>query len=182
LVVSGYSIIRVGILIISDRSATGERPDATGPALAQILKEQGWEIVLNEIIPDDLVTIQKRLVDISDVGSCDLVLTSGGTGFGNRDVTPEATLRVIERSAPGIAESLRAASLRVTPHAMLSRGVAGIRAQCLIVNLPGSPKGAIDNLQFLLPVIPHAVQLLRGDPGAEKGHQRHSAPKSPSPR
>jgi molybdenum cofactor synthesis domain-containing protein len=176
------SVIRIGVLIVSDRSAAGERPDSTGPALTQALEKQGWAVVLSEIIPDDLETIQTRLADISDAGACDVVLTSGGTGFGHRDVTPEATSSVIDRNAPGIAESLRAASLKATPHAMLSRGVAGIRGQCLIVNLPGSPQGALDNLGFLLPVISHAVQLLRGDPGAEKGHQEYSGPKSPTPR
>jgi molybdenum cofactor synthesis domain-containing protein len=105
----------------------------------------------------------------------DLVLTTGGTGFSPRDVTPEATLAVIERTAPGLAEAMRAASLRVTPHAMLSRAAAGIRRRTLIVNLPGSPKGAVENLGVILPVLPHAVQLLQEDPTAEAGHQPQSS-------
>ncbi len=106
------------------------------------------------------------------LGRCDLILTTGGTGFTARDVTPEATLSIIHRQTPGITQAILVESLKITPHAMLSRAVSGIRARTLIVNLPGSPKAAVENLQIILPVLPHAVELLRGDPQAESGHQK----------
>ncbi len=163
--------IHFGILTISDRSFQGLRPDASGPALAARIKASGWVVVQEQVVPDDLLTIQKALVSWVEGGDLDVILTTGGTGFGSRDVTPEATQAVIDRSAPGLAEAMRAASLRETPHAMLSRGIAGIRGQTLIVNLPGSPKAAVQNLDVIAPVLPHAVQLLRGDPRSEDGHQ-----------
>jgi molybdenum cofactor synthesis domain-containing protein len=123
------------------------------------------------VVPDVKAEISARLVHWADALGLDLILTTGGTGFAQRDVTPEATRDVIERETPGLAEAMRAASLRITPHAMLSRGVAGIRGRTLIVNLPGSPKGAVENLETLLPVLPHALELLREDPGAEAGHR-----------
>jgi molybdenum cofactor synthesis domain-containing protein len=159
------------ILTISDRSARRERPDLAGPALAKVVTGQGWRLVYQGIVPDDLATIRDRLSAWADSGELDVILTTGGTGFSRRDVTPEATQIAIERPAPGLAEAMRAASLLVTPHAMLSRAMAGIRQHTLIVNLPGSPKGAVENLQVILPVLPHAVQLLREDPQAEAGHQ-----------
>ena len=164
------STLRFGILTISDRSARGERADTSGPALDAVIVAQGWSVDRTAIIPDDLAEIRRVLVSWADSGDLDVILTTGGTGFSPRDVTPEATLAVIDRQAPGISEAMRAASLQVTPHAMLSRAMAGMRAGTLIVNLPGSPKGAVENLQVVLPVLPHAVQLLHGDPGAEKGH------------
>jgi len=164
--------MRVGILTISDRSARGERPDASGPALVQAAQEQGWSVQRLEIVPDEQSVIQQKLADWCDGGELDLVITTGGTGFSPRDVTPEATLAVIDRAAPGLAEAMRAASLQVTAHAMLSRAVAGIRKRTLIVNLPGSPKGALENLKVILPALPHAVELLRDEPGAEAGHHR----------
>jgi molybdopterin adenylyltransferase len=130
----------------------------------------GWEVVRMEIIPDQLQTIEDRITRWSDSGDLDVILTNGGTGFSSRDVTPEATLHVIEREAPGLAEAMRTESRKVTPHAMLSRAMAGIRGQTLIVNLPGSPRGAVENLVVILPVLEHAVDLLSGDPGAEAGH------------
>lgn len=163
--------IRIAILTVSDRSARGERPDASGPALAQAAQQQNWEIVRQAILPDDLAAIRDLLINWCDSAETDIILTTGGTGFSPRDVTPEATQAVIERSAPGLAEAMRQASFQVTPHAMLSRAVAGIRKRTLIVNLPGSPKGAVENLQVILPALPHAVQLLRSDPGAEAGHK-----------
>ena len=114
------------------------------------------------VVPDDLETIRETLVGLVQRKGTDLVLTTGGTGCGPRDVTPEATRAVIEREVPGLAEHMRAESLRHTPHAMLSRGVAGLAGQCLIINLPGSPKGATENLQAVLPALPHAVELIRG--------------------
>ena len=162
--------IRVAILTISDRSARGERPDASGPALAQFAAGQGWQVTHSGLVPDDLQAIQDTLAAWADSGSVDLILTTGGTGFSPRDNTPEATQAVIQRPAPGLAEAMRQASLQITPHAMLSRAVAGIRRKTLIVNLPGSPKGAVENLSVILPALPHAVQLLGEHPSAEKGH------------
>ena len=163
--------LRVGILTISDRSARGERADSSGPALAALVQEQGWLVERSAILPDDLLALRDLLAAWADSDELDLILTTGGTGFSPRDVTPEATTAVIQRPAPGLAEAMRQESLKVTPHAMLSRATAGIRGRVLIVNLPGSPQGAVENLQVILPVLPHAVQLLRSDPAAESGHQ-----------
>jgi molybdenum cofactor synthesis domain-containing protein len=163
-------VIRFGILTISDRSASGERPDASGPVLEQVVAGRGWTVTRRQILPDDVDQVSDLLADWSDSGEVDVILTTGGTGFSPRDITPEATLLVIDKLAPGMAEAMRAASLQVTAHAMLSRAVVGIRGQTLIANLPGSPKGARENLQVILPAIPHAVQVLRGDPGVETGH------------
>jgi molybdopterin adenylyltransferase len=162
--------IRVGILTLSDRSASGDRPDASGPALADLIHAQNWSVAKQAILPDDESAIRTTLIEWTDSGQVDLILTTGGTGFAPRDVTPEATRAVIQRDAPGLAEIMRAESLKKTPHAMLSRAVAGIRGRTLIVNLPGSPKGALENLQTILPVLPHAVQLLTDDPGSEVSH------------
>ena len=162
--------IRFGILTLSDRSATGERADASGPALADLIRAQGWSVTKQAILPDDESAIRAALIEWADSGAVDVILTSGGTGFAPRDITPEATRAIIEREAPGLAETMRAESLKKTPHAMLSRAVAGIRGHTLIVNLPGSPKGALENLQIVLPVLSHAVQLLTGDPGSEASH------------
>ena len=163
--------MRFGILTVSDRSSRGERPDASGPALQQAVITQGWQVLRMQIVPDDFSVIRQALLDWSESGDLDIILTTGGTGFSPRDITPEATQAVLERPVPGIVEAMRAASLLVTSHAMLSRATAGIRRRTLIVNLPGSPKGAVENLQVILPVLPHAVALLAEDPGAESGHQ-----------
>lgn len=163
-------IIRFGILTLSDRSSRGERADSSGPALARLILAENWSVTYQHLLPDDQTVIRDLLIQWADSGEVDVILTTGGTGFSPRDVTPEATRAVIEREAPGLAEAMRAASLKITPHAMLSRIVTGIRKRTLIVNLPGSPKGAVENLQAILPVIPHAVQLLRGDPGSESSH------------
>lgn len=163
--------LRVGIITISDRSSRGEREDTSGPALQQQIMNQGWKVARMEILPDDYQTIKALLSSWADEGELDVILTTGGTGFSPRDITPEATQAVIERAAPGLAEAMRAASLRITPHAMLSRSIAGIRNHTLIVNFPGSPKAATENLTVILPVLPHAVQLLKNDPNSEAGHQ-----------
>ncbi|MEW6286761.1 MAG: MogA/MoaB family molybdenum cofactor biosynthesis protein [Chloroflexota bacterium] len=162
--------IRFGILTLSDRSSRGERPDASGPALTHLIEAQGWSVARQSLLPDDEPAIRALLAEWADSGEMDVILTTGGTGFAPRDVTPEATRAVIEREAPGLAEAMRAASLKITPHAMLSRVAAGIRKRTLIINLPGSPKGAVENLQVVLPVLPHAVQLLREDPQSESSH------------
>jgi molybdenum cofactor synthesis domain-containing protein len=162
--------IRFGILTLSDRSARGERSDASGPALAELILSQGWIVAAQRILPDDESSIRTGLIEWADSGDFDIILTTGGTGFALRDVTPEATRAVIHREAPGLAEAMRAESLKKTPHAMLSRAIAGIRNRTLIVNLPGSPKGAVENLQTILPVLPHSVQLLTDDPDSEKSH------------
>ena len=166
--------LRFGILTVSDRSSRGERPDASGPALEEVVVSQGWRVAYREIVPDEFSVLQDKLAAWADGDEMDVILTTGGTGFSPRDVTPEATSAVIQRAAPGLAEAMRSASLAVTPHAMLSRAVAGIRGRTLIVNLPGSPAGAVENLRFILPVLAHAVELLRGDPGAEAGHRSAS--------
>jgi len=162
--------IRFGILTLSDRSHRGEREDASGPALAALIRAGNGEVIQQQILPDDESAIRAALIAWADSGEMDVLLTTGGTGFALRDVTPEATRAVVQREAPGLAEAMRAESLKKTPHAMLSRAFAGIRGRALIINLPGSPKGAVENLQIILPVLSHAVQLLQDDPNSEASH------------
>ena len=162
--------LRFGILTLSDRSSRGERADTSGPALALLIQAEGWSVTKQSILPDDESAIREILVNWADSAELDVILTTGGTGFSPRDVTPEATRAVIEREAPGLSEAMRAASLKITPHAMLSRIVTGIRRKTLIINLPGSPKGAVENLQVILPVLSHAVQLLQDDQASESTH------------
>jgi len=163
-------VLHIGILTISDRSARGQRADASGPPLAEAVRAQGWIVEQMDIVPDEREIIEKTLRMWSDAGKANVILTTGGTGFSPRDVTPEATQAVIERQAPGLAEAMRQSSLIVTPYAMLSRAIAGIRKRTLIVNLPGSPKAALENFQVILPVLSHAAQLLDEDPQAEADH------------
>ena len=162
--------IRVGILTASDRSWRGERDDLSGPVLVEIAKENNWDVVETLIVPDELNVLRDTLILWADSGDLDIILTTGGTGFAPRDVTPEATRHVIDKLTPGLSEAMRAESLKITPHAMLSRSIAGIRGHVLIVNLPGSPKAARENLAVIQPVLGHAVQLLRDDKEAEAGH------------
>jgi len=162
--------IRVGILTVSDRSFRGERDDGSGPVLVEIARKNGWDVVETLIVPDEIDTLRDTLIMWADSGDMDLILTTGGTGFAPRDVTPEATRMMVDKLAPGLAEAMRAESLKITPHAMLSRSVAGIRGRALIVNLPGSPKAARENLAVIQPVVGHAIQLLREDENAEASH------------
>jgi molybdopterin-guanine dinucleotide biosynthesis protein MobB len=156
--------MKAAILTLSDRSSRGERADASGPALEKWLAERGVETVHSEIIPDDEETIVERLQEWADSGRFDLIVTTGGTGVSPRDVTPDATRRILHREIPGFGEAMRQESLKKTPHAMISRAVAGIRGKSLIINLPGSPKGAIENLEAVWKAVPHAVAKLQGDP------------------
>jgi len=159
--------LRFAILTVSDRSSRGERPDVSGPALVELVRSHGWQVVRREIVPDEVETIKGRFQTWSDTGESDVILATGGTGFAPRDVTPEAARAVIERLTPGLDEAMRSASLKVTPHAMLSRAISGIRKRTLIITLPGSPKGAAENLQVILPALEHAVHLLQEE---EAGH------------
>jgi len=159
--------LRFAVLTVSDRSSRGERSDASGPALAELVLSQGWKVVMQEIVPDEISAIKEKLQAWADTGEVDVILATGGTGFASRDVTPEATRAVVERLTPGLDEAMRAASLQVTHHAMLSRAVSGIRKRTLIINLPGSPKGATENLQVILPALEHAVKLLKDE---DAGH------------
>jgi molybdenum cofactor synthesis domain-containing protein len=154
--------MKAAILIVSDRCARGEAEDRTGPELRRLLEAAGAEIVAHEIAADDAAHIQAEITLFADQLGADVVITSGGTGLGPRDVTPEATEGVMDRRAPGIAEAMRVASLPKVPAAMLSRGVAGLRGRTLIVNLPGSPRGARECLEVLLPVLDHALDMIAG--------------------
>ena len=154
--------IRASVIIVSDKGYAGVREDASGPLLADHLREMGAEVVGLEIIPDEQDQIERVLTHLADEDRLDLVITSGGTGPAPRDATPEATLAVIEREVPGLAEVLRFEGYRKTPMAVISRGVAGIRGGTLIVNLPGSPKAVREGMETLAPILPHAIKMLRG--------------------
>ncbi len=154
--------IKIGIITVSDRSSRGERDDLSGPEIKKWCNRMNYTVTEELIIPDETDIIKKTLIDLSDK-NLDLILTTGGTGFAPRDNTPEATRAVIEKEAPGFAEVMRMKSLQITPHAMLSRAVSGIRKKTLIINLPGSPKGARENLEFIESGIPHALKLLRNE-------------------
>jgi molybdopterin adenylyltransferase len=158
-------MIRVALLTASDKGAAGQRNDESGSVLREMLEAGGAEVVDYMVVPDDRLTISAQLIRMADQAGADLILTTGGTGFSPRDITPEATLDVIDRQVPGIPEAMRSKSLAITDTAMLSRAVAGIRKQTLIVNLPGSPKAVRECLEVILPVLPHAIQILKGQTG-----------------
>ena len=156
-------MFKAAVLTVSDRSFRGERPDAGGPLVAELLEAGGYEVVRQDIVPDEQPEIEAMLKAIADSGEVQLLVTTGGTGFAPRDVTPEATLAVAHRNAPGIAEAIRSASLRITPHAMLGRGASVIRGKTLIINLPGSPKACMESMDVFLDAIPHGMALLRNE-------------------
>ncbi len=147
---------------MSDAAARGERQDQSGPAVQELLEAHGWQVASIEILPDDLEAIRRRLEALTDVADCDAVVTSGGTGVGPRDVTPEATRAILEKEIPGLAELMRAEGFKKTRRAALSRGVVGVRKAKLIVNLPGSPRGACESIESILDLLPHVVDLIQG--------------------
>jgi len=151
------------IITVSDRGARGERADTSGPEIAGVLEKEGMEIVGRQIIPDEQDEIRRTLIEWCDGDKADLILTTGGTGVSPRDVTPDATRQVIDREIPGMAEAMRRQSSAVTPYAMISRAIAGIRGRTLIINLPGSPRGARENLNVLIPALAHAIEKIQGD-------------------
>lgn len=165
------------VITISDKGARGEHTDTSGPALCQGLKRSGWKVVYTAIIPDEGDQIQKELIKCADEMAVNLVLTTGGTGFSPRDVTPEATLAVIQRETPGIPEAMRAASMKITPRGCLSRSAAGIRGRTLIVNLPGSEKAARENLFAVVDALRHGVEMLLSDSSAD--HAASPFPRTP---
>lgn len=150
------------VLTVSDRCSRGECEDKSGPLLCELLKNDG-EVIKYAVVADDRDEIKKMLIRVCDELKSDIVFTTGGTGFSPRDITPEATKEVIEREAPGISEAIRYESLKITPKAMLSRAVSGIRGKTLIINLPGSPKAVKESLETVLPVLPHAIETLSGN-------------------
>ena len=155
-------MIKVGILTISDKGSKGEREDQSGKVIGEVVKEINGEVKYYQIIPDEKNIIQEELVKAVDKLHLDLILTTGGTGLAKRDVTPDATLEVIEKEVPGISEIIRSESFKKTDRAILSRGVAGIRKESLIINLPGSPKGVRESLEIILEALPHGIEILKG--------------------
>ena len=161
---------RTGIMTLSDKGSQGLREDKSGPLIQTMLESSGiYEVVKTIILPDDIETIKNALIDWADNDDLDLILTTGGTGFSQRDWTPEATMAVCDRMAPGIPEAMRYASLQITPKAMLSRAAAGIRKKTLIINLPGSPKAVKENLEAILPALDHGLEMLLSAGSADCG-------------
>lgn len=154
---------RAAIITASDSGYRGEREDLSGPAIKEILEREGYEVISMDILPDDQVMLAGKLQEIADSEKAELILTTGGTGFSERDVTPEATEEVIERKVPGISEAIRAYSMTITKRAMLSRATAGIRGKTLIVNLPGSPKAVRESLEYIIDALAHGLEILSGE-------------------
>lgn len=154
--------VRVAIVILSDSISAGRGEDLSGPALRERCQKLGWAVLSSSVVADDTGAIQALLSQLADSGAADLILTTGGTGIGPRDVTPEATLAVVNKTVPGLAERMRAEGQKRTPGAALSRGVAGVRGQSLILNLPGSPRGALESLDAVAELLPHALDVLHG--------------------
>lgn len=157
--------MRVAVITLSDSGYAGKRADLSGPAIQEMVEERGWTVVQTTLLPDRREMLEKELRRLCDGGLADLILTTGGTGFSPNDVTPEATMAVVERPTPGIPEAMRYYSLQITPRAMLSRAAAGIRGRTLIVNLPGSPKAVRECLQAILPALDHGLEILKGTGG-----------------
>lgn len=157
-------MFKAAVVTVSDRSFQGERPDTGGPLVAELLKNAGYAVAKTAIIPDEQPCIEDTLRGLCDQCQVDLIVTTGGTGFSPRDVTPEATIAVCQRLTPGIPEAMRYASMQITPRGMLSRAQAGIRGRTLIINLPGSPKAAKENLEAVLPTLSHGLEMLSGIP------------------
>lgn len=156
-------MIKVAIITVSDKGAQGQREDISGKTIEKVLQPVGVDVIWYTIVPDELNLIKTALIEAIEVHKVDLVLTTGGTGFSKRDVTPEATSAVVERNVPGISEIIRMESFKKTPHALLSRAVAGIRGRSLIINLPGSPKGVRESLNVVLKALPHGIAILKGE-------------------
>jgi molybdopterin adenylyltransferase len=156
-------MINIGILTISDKGSRGQRLDKSGEVIRQTVSQLESQVSKYEIVPDEADLIAAKLTEWADGGEVDVILTTGGTGLGRRDITPETTLSVIDREVPGFAEAMRSRSLEKTPMAVLSRAVAGLRGECLIINLPGSPKAVQECLEVVLPAVPHAVEIIKGE-------------------
>ncbi len=156
-------MFRAGVLTVSDSSFSNIRPDTTGPTIKQILETNGFQVVVSTVVPDNIDSISSTLKKWADEAHLELVITTGGTGLSPNDVTPEATSKIIHRIIPGISEAIRSAGLKSTSYAMLSRGVAGIRSRCLIINLPGSPSAVNEGMEVIIPILEHAILKIKGD-------------------
>ena len=173
---------RVAIITSSDTGYRGEREDLSGPVIKEIMEKEGYEVVSMDILPDDQVMLAGKMQEIADTGRAELILTTGGTGFSERDVTPEATEEVIERRVPGIPEAMRAYSMTITKRAMLSRATAGIRGKTLIINLPGSPKAVRESLEYIVDALGHGIEILTGEASnCARKYRKHECGFFPDP-
>lgn len=169
------AMFTVGIITVSDQGFRGERQDESGQVIRNTLSSHQSQVVRYHIVPDEVDVISGKLVEWADGGGIDVILTTGGTGLAQRDITPEATLSVVDKVVPGLTEAMRVETAKVTQTAILSRAVAGVRGQCLIVNLPGSPRAVRECLEVILPVIPHAVEIIKGEVTEHKATHREAA-------